>query len=69
MTVEDAARMTQLAERLAAVRHRIEAAAQGFQVRVLDFERVSREHRQRLASELEQQARELGELASRFRPG
>ncbi len=28
MTVEDAARMTQLAERLAAVRHRIEAAAQ-----------------------------------------
>ena len=48
---------------------RLEAAAQGFQVRVLDFERMSQEHRQRLASELEQQSRELGELAARFRPG
>jgi chromosome segregation ATPase len=48
---------------------RIEAAAQGFQVRVIDFERMSQEHRQRLASELEQQSRELGELAARFRPG
>jgi chromosome segregation ATPase len=48
---------------------RIEAAAQAFQVRVFDFERMAQEHRQRLASELDQQSRELGELAARFRPG
>ena len=48
---------------------RIEAAAQAFQSRVFDFERMSQDHRQRLASELEQQSRELGELAGRFRPG
>ncbi|HEY3110298.1 MAG TPA: hypothetical protein VGL23_16175 [Chloroflexota bacterium] len=48
---------------------RIEAAALAFQGRVLDFERMSQEHRQRLASELEQQSRELGELAARLRPG
>ena len=39
------------------------------QSRVFDFERMSQDHRQRLASELEQQSRELGELAARFRPG
>jgi chromosome segregation ATPase len=48
---------------------RIEAAAQAFQSRISDFERMSQEHHQRLASELEQQSRELGELAARFRLG
>ena len=48
---------------------RLDQAAQTFQSRVLDFERMSQEHRQRLALELEQQSRELAELASRFRPG
>jgi hypothetical protein len=67
---------TDLRQQSDAIRHqlqqtaeRIEAAAQAFQSRVFDFERISQEHRQRLASELEQQSRELGELAARFRPG
>lgn len=47
---------------------RLEAAARTFADRVVDFERVSQEHRSRLALELEQQARELGELTARFRP-
>jgi hypothetical protein len=47
---------------------RLDQAAQAFQSRVLDFERMSQEHRQRLALELEQQSRELAELAGRFRP-
>jgi chromosome segregation ATPase len=47
---------------------RIEAAARSLVERLLEAQRASQEHRQRLAIELEAQARELGELAARLRP-
>ncbi len=47
---------------------RVDSVDRIVETRLLELGRVTHEHRQRMATEIEQQARELSDLISRFRP-